>query len=69
MSVQDIKEQISQLTIDEQLQVEAFLKAKLVTSRTGYRNRVDAAHHRMDAGDSISSDQLRALLGRQQPAA
>jgi hypothetical protein len=69
MSVQDIKEQISQLSVEDQLQLEAFLKAKLVTSRAGFHDRVESAHRRMDSGEAISSAQLRALLAREKPAA
>ena len=69
MSVQEIKEQIHRLSTEEQMQLEAFLKSKRVTENAGFQKRVAAAHQRMDAGEHISSSQLRSLLAQQQPAA
>ena len=68
MSVQQIK-QIDRLTVEEQLQVESFLKAKRVAEKAEFQQRVEAAHRRIDAGEVVSSAQLRALLAKQQRAA
>ena len=69
MSVQEIKQQIDQLSVEEQLQLESFLKTRRVAEKSGFRDRVEAAHRRIDAGEAVSSAQLRALLAQQQPAA
>jgi hypothetical protein len=69
MSVQEIQSQISRLSAEEQLQVEAFLKTRRLANSSEFRARVDAAHRRMDAGESVSADQLRAMLKPMLPAA
>lgn len=69
MSVQEIKRQLEQLTAEEQQQVESFLKARRIAESAEYRQRVAAAHERMDRGEGVSSAELRAILARQQSAA
>lgn len=67
--MQEIKHQIDRLTVEEQLQIESFLKAKRVTEKVEFQQRVEAAHRRIDSGEIVSSAQLRALLAKQQRAA
>ena len=69
MSVQEIQSQISRLSAEEQLQVEAFLKTRRLANSSEFRVRVDAAHRRMDAGESVSANQLRAMLKPMLPVA
>ena len=63
MSVLEIKHQIERLTPDEQSQLESFLNTKRLGESPEFRGRVTAAHRRFDAGEAISSAQLRELLG------
>ena len=62
MSVLEIKHQIERLSPDEQAELESFLKARRVAESPGFSERAHAAHRRMDAGEAISSGQLRDLL-------
>ena len=68
MSVEEIKHQIDLLTAEEQLQLESFLRAKRVAESARFQQRLEEAHRRMNAGEGVSSVQLRAILARQHPA-
>jgi len=69
MSFGEIKREIDRLSLEERQQLESFLKAKRSAELPTFRSRVEAAHRRMDAGDAVSSAELRALLNIPQPAA
>jgi hypothetical protein len=68
MSVQEIKHQIDLLTVEEQLQLESFLRAKRVAESAHFQQRIEEAHRRMNAGEGVSSIQLRTLLAQQHSA-
>lgn len=68
MSVQEIQSQVMRLSAEEQLQVKAFLKTRRLANSAEFSARVDAAHRRMDAGESVSANQLRAMLKPLPPA-
>ena len=67
MSVEEIQSQISKMTREEQLQVEAFLKAQRLAQSPEYRQRVTEAHRRMDAGHYVTLEELKALLAKPRP--
>jgi hypothetical protein len=69
MSVQEIKEKIEQLSAQEQSQLESFLKTKRCAEAPLHRERIEAAHGRIDQGESVTSAQLRALLAKHHAAA
>jgi hypothetical protein len=62
MSVLEIKSQFDRLTADERDQLESCLKTMRLAESPTFRARVDAAHRRMDAGEQVTSAQLRAML-------
>jgi hypothetical protein len=68
MSVQEIQSQVSKLSREEQLQVEAFLKAQRLAQSSEHKTKVAAAHRRMDAGHFVTMDELKALLAKQRLA-
>jgi hypothetical protein len=67
MSVQEIKSQFDHLSTDERDQLESCLKTMRLAESPGFRARVDAAHRRMDAGEQVTSAQLRAMLKAETP--
>jgi hypothetical protein len=62
MSFREIKQEIERLSPQEQEQLESFLKARRVAAAPEFRTKVEAAHRRMDGGEAVSAEQLRALL-------
>ena len=62
MGLQEIKQQIAGLSSDDQAQLESYLKAMRTARAPGFQERVAAAHGRMDAGEAVSSAELRAML-------
>lgn len=62
MSVQEIKSQVALLPAGERDQLESYLKVLRLAESPDFRARVDAAHRRMDAGEQVTSAQLRAML-------
>ncbi len=62
MSVQEIKSQVALLPADERDQLESYLKVLRLARSPQFRVRVDEAHRRMDAGEVVTSAQLRAML-------
>jgi hypothetical protein len=62
MSVQEIKSEIARLSPSERSELESFLRAKRVAEQPGFREKVDAAQRRMDAGEAVNAVQLRAML-------
>lgn len=62
VSVQDIKRHLEKMSPDERSELESFLKAKRAAERPGFREKVEAAQRRMDAGGAVSAADLRELL-------
>jgi hypothetical protein len=68
MSVQEIQSQISRLSREEQLQVEAFLKAQRLAQSPEHKAKITGANRRMEAGHYVTMDELKTLLAKQRPA-
>lgn len=68
MNVQEVKLQLAQLSPSERSDLESFLRARRVADRPEFRERVAAAQQRMDAGEGVTAEQLRALLRANSPA-
>lgn len=62
VSVQEIKRHLERMSPDERSELESFLRAKRVAERPEFRQKVDAAQRRMEAGAAISASDLRKLL-------
>jgi len=69
MSVQEIKTQVSRLPVGERDELASYLKTLRLAESPEFRARVDAAHRRMDAGEQVTSAQLRAMLKPENPPA
>ena len=67
MSVQEIQSVIAKLSAEEQLQLEAFLKTRRLANSAAFRERIEAAHRRMDEGEAVTAAQLRAMLKQPTP--
>ncbi|MBI5771852.1 MAG: hypothetical protein HZA93_29035 [Verrucomicrobia bacterium] len=68
MSVQEIKQQIATLSLDDQAQLESYLRVTRAARAPGFQEHIEAAHRRMDAGQAISSSELRAMLATDRSA-
>lgn len=68
MSVQEIQSQISRLSREEQLQVEAFLKAQRLAQSPEHKTKITEANRRMEAGHYVTMDELKTLLAKQRLA-
>jgi hypothetical protein len=67
MSVQEIQSQIAKLSAEEQFQLEAFLKTRRLANSIAFREKIEAAHSRMDAGNAVTATELRAMLKQPDP--
>jgi len=68
MNVREVKRESARLSPSERSDLESFLRAKRVAERPEFRERVAAARRRMDAGEMVTTVQLRALLRAHSPA-
>jgi hypothetical protein len=64
MSVQEIQAQLGNLTPQELTDVERHIRVLRVITAPGYKERIAAAHRRMDAGEGVSSEEFEARVGR-----
>lgn len=64
-----MKKQLERMSAGDRSEVEAFLAARRIGERSGFRERVAAAQRRMDGGDAVSAAELRALLQANSPVA
>ena len=64
MSVQEIQAQLGKLTPAELADVERRIHVLRVINAPGYKERIAAANRRLDAGQSVSSQQFEAKLNR-----
>ena len=68
MSVQEIQSQISRLTSEEKLEIEAFLRAQRLARSSEFKQSLKAAHERIDAGSFVTLAELKALLSKRRKA-
>ena len=68
MSFAEVKEQVERLTPTERDELAALLRAKKLIDSPDYRERVARAHREIDAGQSVTLEQLKELIAKNQAA-